>query len=284
MDKSEKYDSVYEIYKSCFPTLPMTEEIFTKLLEKERNTVIPMKNSEGIAVGFSLISGNAVRLLCVRPEYRNKHFGSMLLRMSEGNIAGYGHRTAVIGGADSPFFVIGAPEDSGDFFKKFDYTLSEPCYEMKLPQGKPESMPPVPENIRLGFFEGGKDKLIQAVKKVEEDWVRYFSDDTSNVFCGYDGDEIVSFCIIDTDDKCLISRNDSVVGSIGCVGTVPDHRRRGIGLAMVASAAKQCRKAGCGDIFIHYTYYDKWYGKLGAEPVLTVHPCEKLLPDWGIRH
>ena len=115
----------------------------------------------------------------------------------------------------------------------------------------------VPENT-AGFFRG--TGLNEAVSAVEADWVQYF--DGVDVFCGTVDGKIASFCIVDDDVECIFS-DGSKIGSVGCVGTVPEFRRRGIGLKMVELAARELYRRGCGKIFIHYTGVYDWYAKIG---------------------
>lgn len=123
---------------------------------------------------------------------------------------------------------------------------------------------PVPDNIRFGFFTGDIQLLREAVEKVDDDWVQYFQEGGS-FFCGFDGEKIVSFCSVEEDANCLISDGKSKIGSIGCVGTIPEYRKRGIGLCMVALATNYLKKQGCDKGYIHYTHLDHWYAKLGYQ-------------------
>ena len=83
------------------------------------------------------------------------------------------------------------------------------------------------------------------------------------MFCATVGGEIASFCILGYNDTTILNDGAKRMGSIGCVGTVPDFMRRGIGLEMVAEAAKLLLQRGCDDIFIHYTAVYDWYSRLG---------------------
>lgn len=121
---------------------------------------------------------------------------------------------------------------------------------------------PAPEGIRFAFYRGDVKKLRKAVGEVDEDWVQYFGEGDC-VFCGFDGEKIASFCIVEEDAECLISDGKSKIGSIGCVGTVPAYRKQGIGLFMVALATDYLKQKNCDKAYIHYTHLDHWYGKLG---------------------
>lgn len=118
--------------------------------------------------------------------------------------------------------------------------------------------------IEYRFFQGDMEEVRGAVALVDEDWVQYFKEDTC-VFCGYAGEEIASFCIVDVVAECILSTDDAKVGAIGCVGTVPRYRKSGIGLRMVDLATVYLKKEGCDKSSISYTHIDKWYAKLGYE-------------------
>lgn len=120
------------------------------------------------------------------------------------------------------------------------------------------------QNIDFRFFTGDAEKLKKAVASVREDWVQYFKDGTC-VFCGYEGENLASFCIVDEVADCILDTGEKKVGAIGCVGTVPDYRKRGIGLRMVDLATVYLKNKGCKESSISYTHIDNWYKKLGYQ-------------------
>ena len=135
---------------------------------------------------------------------------------------------------------------------------------MDLREQSPIKVPFTPqEGISFGFFHGDLKKIKEAVAKVEDNWVQYFTE-YSEIFCAFDGDEIVSFCIIEN-----MGVQDGVhVGGPGCVGTIPEYRERGIGLEMVRQATEILKERDYDLSWIHYTHIDKWYQKLGYKTVL----------------
>lgn len=118
--------------------------------------------------------------------------------------------------------------------------------------------------IEFRFCNGSPEEVKRAVESVDEEWVQYF-DSGANVFCGYNGSNIVSFCIVDLNADCILSEEGIRVGSIGCVGTVPQSRNKGIGLRMVDLATLYLKNGKCDKAYIHYTHIDKWYAKLGYQ-------------------
>ncbi|MCR4576516.1 MAG: GNAT family N-acetyltransferase [Clostridiales bacterium] len=120
-----------------------------------------------------------------------------------------------------------------------------------------------PENITFGIYTGPNAPLKEAVAKVDEDWVQYFGPGR-RTFCAFDGDKIVSFCNV---DKMCEFEGARVAGP-GCVGTVPEYRKRGIGLKMVEKATQLLKDEGYDISFIHYTHLENWYARLGYETVV----------------
>lgn len=116
-------------------------------------------------------------------------------------------------------------------------------------------------DISFGVYDGDAETLKEAVAKVDEDWVQFF--DGARVYCGYCGGRIASFCIVDDMGEHILDGQKYKVGGPGCVGTVPEFRRRGIGLAMVARVTKLLADEGFDISYIHYTGVADWYAKLG---------------------
>ena len=132
--------------------------------------------------------------------------------------------------------------------------------------GEPQELrldTPVPNGVSFGWEKCGSEKLLSGVGSVDIDWEQYFCE--GECFCAYLGGKIASFCLVEDDVTCLFSDSHSRVGSIGCVGTVPAFRRRGLGLTMVAEASRLLLERGCDRIFIHYTGVYDWYAKLGYQ-------------------
>ncbi len=120
------------------------------------------------------------------------------------------------------------------------------------------------ENIEYKFYSGDISLLKNIVALVDADWVQYFSENIL-VFCGYAGQEPISFCIINVNADCILETSNERIGAIGCVGTVPQYRKQGIGLRMVDLATLYLKNEGCDLSSISYTHIDKWYRKLGYQ-------------------
>lgn len=122
---------------------------------------------------------------------------------------------------------------------------------------------PCPEHITFGMYTGDLEPLRHAVSLVDDDWPEYFNEG-DRVYCAYDGDQVVSFCILDEFGQYKHLR----IGGPGCVGTIPSHRQQGIGLKMVQNATAILQQEGFDLSYIHYTHVGHWYARLGYETVL----------------
>lgn len=121
-----------------------------------------------------------------------------------------------------------------------------------------------PERITFGIFEGDRAALYDAVAQVDEEWVQWYKEDSCPAYCAFDGDKVVSFCLLDD----FGSYEGLRVGGPGCVGTVPQYRKQGIGLRMVQLATKELKRLGYDLSYIHYTAVGHWYARLGYETLV----------------
>jgi len=93
---------------------------------------------------------------------------------------------------------------------------------------------------------------------VNPGWVSAY-ESGADAYCGFDGEKIVSFCILEDFGVYRGMR----IGGPGCVGTVREYRRQGIGLKMVSNATSILRERGYDIGYIHYTGVGRWYARLG---------------------
>ncbi len=123
---------------------------------------------------------------------------------------------------------------------------------------------PVPPGTRFGLWKGDLDTLREYVAQVDPGWVKLY-DGQQRVLCGFAGDELASFCMLEDFGE----HGDMRIAGPGCVGTLPAFRRKGIGLRMIQLATRMLRDDGYDLSWIHYTGVAPWYARLGYKTVLT---------------
>lgn len=267
----------YEIFCECFPDFHMPEKLFIRLSGLEKGYVIRYEE-HGQLAGFALLQQDALRLLCVRPELQRRGIGSSLLRQAEERAKSHGEKELLIGGTDSEL-LIGAPEGAVPFFTKRGYVTDGDCDEMSRTVQDfvtADYRVHSPAGTSFGWYQGFLTELQHAVSRVEQDWAQYFTE-SENVFCAFVNGEVASFCLVEYETDCLLSAENNRVGAVGCVGTVPAYRDRGIGLKMVALATEELKKKQCDICFIHYTGVPAWYEKLGYKTFLKEYFLTKSL-------
>lgn len=126
---------------------------------------------------------------------------------------------------------------------------------------------PVPAEVSFGFYTGPMTPLLAAVGRVDGGWPPIFKPQ-SRVYCGFFGDRIASFCLVEEMGVHSLNGKRLRFGGPGCVGTAPEYRRLGIGLKMVCDVTDILRREGCGISYIHFTGVAPWYARLGYRTCL----------------
>lgn len=122
---------------------------------------------------------------------------------------------------------------------------------------------PIPEGVSFGFYEGALQPLRDEIRRVDEGWPEIYQEG-QRIYCAFCGDRVASFCIL---EEMGTYRGLRVAGP-GCVGTLPEYRRQGIGLRMVQNATALLAKEDYDISYIHYTGVAPWYARLGYRTVL----------------
>ncbi len=122
-------------------------------------------------------------------------------------------------------------------------------------------------DVSFGFYEGSISAIKDAVAAIDDGWAELY-DEESRVYCGFVSGKHVSFCLLDSMGEYRIGGRTIKIGGPGCVGTLPEYRGRGTGLAMVERATKILRDEGYDISYIHYTAVSDWYARLGYRTVL----------------
>ena len=250
-------NKLYGIFRECFPTLSIPENVFYDLTDIESCEIICLDG------GFALMQKNALRLLCVESSHRNMGVGASLLKICEEKAAPY--KKLILGGYDSQLF-IGAPCGI-DFFRKHGFEFTGHCYEMELDLKNFSPALPIPDGVEFSIYHGDTDTLLSAVAKVDPDWVQYFQQG-DHVFAAAKKGVLSGFCLIEDNAECILSSDDLNIGIVGCVGVIPEMRSCGIGLSIVEHASEYLKNLGCDKIFIHFTHLHNWYSKIGCRTFL----------------
>ena len=270
MSKEYTIHDLYEIYCEAMLRYPLTYERFKGFMHSDNPQIFTAENSKTI-IGFCVVSGNSVVILCVKKEYRHCGYGKHLLIMAEGFISA-SYDEVVLGGNG---LFQGVPcdndeESSVPFFEKRGYTAEWTSVNMGLELDDKSAAvlkeTPRPDGITYRFATAGdRKKLLAAVKDAQADWLPIFEENKdAPVLLAVCGDEIAGFEMVEEDGGMFFS-DTAKHGMIGCVGVTHKYRRRGIGLAMTAEGSLSLYEKNCKDIQLLYVERVAWYNKLGYE-------------------
>ncbi|MBQ5330251.1 MAG: GNAT family N-acetyltransferase [Oscillospiraceae bacterium] len=142
--------------------------------------------------------------------------------------------------------------DEGEVFED----LIMPLGSFELPQtaGLP--------GITYGSYTGKVTDLKEMIGRIDRGWIDIFNEE-SEVYCAFCEGHPVSICMIEDMGEHFIGGRKYRVGGPGCVGTLPEYRKRGIGAQMVLNVTKILRDRGFDLSYIYYTAVGGWYEKMG---------------------
>ena len=262
---------LFPIYTQCFPGYPMREENFYDTLRpgSEFTHIIRAFDAKGNTVGFALVCGRTITLICVLPDYRGQGYGALLLKKAERLIRADHINTPIILGYDTAHYIFqGVPIEYGavGFFEKYGYTAPETTMNMglELVDFDIERLNlPEPEGIRFRLAEeSDRPALIAAIEDTNPEWHDYFADYEDAIMLAVSDTKIIGFQMLDMDGVRLQNAHEKM-GCIGCVGIINEAREKGIGRRMVAEGICWLREQGCVAIELLYVAIPEWYEKLG---------------------
>lgn len=277
---------LYNLYRSCFEGADVTvRDRFNDICKSEKTNIIKELDSDGGLIGAAITNDNAVAAIFVREDKRNQGIGKRLLSAAEKDILSRGHKTAVLGG---PIYQ-GAPinGDNIKFFEKRGYIGDYTTVNMaaKLADFDIDKLDiyPSPEYIRFRYeMPGEHDKLLKAVNEVEPNWVQYFSepkeDNPEKTLIAEDtrNGNIAGF-VMSEPGGASFEHSGLKTSAMGCVGVVPEYRRSGIGLRMVADGMQRLKEQGEQAVELTYIVLIDWYSRLGLKVCSRQWMAEKKL-------
>ena len=152
-----------------------------------------------------------------------------------------------------------------------DRVFEEMALDLRAESPDGEKLP-APEGVSFGCWTGDLSDLRRQVARVDETWPPFFGI-KDRVYCAFAEGRLASFCILEDRGERLGLR----IAGPGCVGTLPEFRRRGIGLKLVQNATEILRAEGYDISYIHFTGVAPWYAKLGYRTVLRWSGVDGIL-------
>ncbi len=267
---------LYSLYRSCFSGADIAaEDVFEDVLSENKQTnIITETDQSGRLIGAVITVEDVIAAIFVDKNIRRNGIGSKLLDKAEEHIRQQGHETAVLGGM---VIYQGVPimEDNIKFFEKRGYHGDEITANMAAALENFDidklDIYPAPEYIRFRYEKPEEhEKLLKAIEAVEPNWVQYFSKPSPKsrmktlIAEDIRNGAIAGF--VTTEPNAATFEHDNLItGSMGCVGVVPEYRRLGIGLRMVADGMQKLKEQGDQAVELTYIVLTDWYSRLGLK-------------------
>ena len=276
-------DALHALYNASFPALRTDRAALKKRLGiGSGSQVLIHCGAGGLPVGFAVVRQNALLLLCVQPEYRNRGVGSALLERAEALMRPYGR--AVLGHAQDTYIFPGVPMDGGPdahaFFEKRGYRYIWTAYDMTLDltayAHRPEldcKDPALTTRMRLDTPEDRAN--AGACSAQIESFGGYFAYLPDILLAEWNG-EIIGGCGIHP-ENCFYTEAFPETSTFGPLGVLEAYRNRGVGMRLCQDALDRLKAGGVKRIYIGYTWLEDWYGKLGAKRCIDYWMGEKEL-------
>lgn len=129
-------EQLYDIFKECFPTTLVSKEEFEKKLDFNDVEIIKISDENNDLIGYSIVRENCISLLCVKPDFQKKGYGTKLLIESEEKIRKNGFKDILLGyKSDKSSLYMGVPilnNENHKFFSKHQYDNDFTSYDVNI--------------------------------------------------------------------------------------------------------------------------------------------------------
>ncbi len=279
---------LYSLYRSCFSGADIAaEDVFEDVLSENKQTnIITESDQSGRLIGAAITVEGVIAAIFVDKNSRRQGIGSKLLDKAEEHIRRQGHKTAVLGGM---VIYQGSPimGDNIGFFEKRGYHGDEITANMaaSLKDFDISKLPiyPAPEYICFRYERADEhERLLKAIEAVEPNWVQYFSKPSpksrmKTLIAEDIRNGAIAGFVTTEPNSATFEHNGLITGSMGCVGVVPEYRRSGIGLRMVAQGMQKLKEQGDQAVELTYIVLTDWYSRLGLKICSQQWMAEKKL-------
>ncbi|KAJ5155574.1 hypothetical protein N7492_008377 [Penicillium capsulatum] len=302
-------NDVLSAWEAALPTYPIPAENLEPLISRENAHHFVARVGPKLA-GFCLVYSNAhgnpntvhIAVVAVIPEYQGQGIGTSLLTETRSYFRTQFNIHRLNLGSSFPRFWPGVPRDLGqkvqDFFIHRGFRLSPPSarsvdlyQDIRSFQAPEKYMarahergfrfaPLQPEDYDaclVGQRKNFSDKSGWVEAYIQLHPERY----PSQVMTAFDseGRQVGWTLMLSPVPElnhiwAFPQLCGPQTGLIGCVGVDADHRKSGIGLALICHAVENMKQRGIEGVFVDWVALDGWYEQVGFEVWRSYRPGE----------
>ena len=281
---SDQINKLHTLYNNCFDLLKMTKENFVKrLFWNDHKKIYFLAEIDKVIIGYMIIVDNSILLLIVDEAYRNKGYGSNLLRKSEQEIKTKYDKINLVA---PDYFLCGVPFDSKSSYHRWfenrgfihDWTSFDMTVDLKIFTYKEENFPCSLDGTIFRKLGKNKDEVMSCyngANSVEKGWGEYYLKDNIDAIIAVKSKEVIGGVIVPS--FCIFDESLKEAGSFGVIWVLKKYRENGVGMKLYLKSIFDLKDRGCKICHIGYTYLDSWYGKLGARKYIDYWIGDKKL-------
>lgn len=256
-----------ETVNAAWPVLPTSIEDLREGLVAEVASAI---------VGVAARSGQALQFLVVSPAWRRRGIGSELLLHMREQARQEGHRILGLGSGGEKYVWPGVPTDCADagaFFEHHSYSWSYEAIDLTTSMRSwlpPKAAAAAAEGTRVAISNPGEamSEVLEFEAAHFPNWVRPFAQPAGEIVSARDVEtgRLVGTLLWSATGSPYSPLLETPCGWIGCVGTEPTARGKGVATAMVLAATRNVRAAGAASCHIGWAWQTGLYERCGYSP------------------
>ena len=287
-------EQVFELWQRNFgDRWPISLEVFREITEAVFAGVetynLVATNAAGAVLGYLASQVRprtdteaSILVLMVDPRLQRQGVGTRLLSAAVDRFRSEKIDTVHLGANAELAFWQGIPTylpSAKPFFEKHGWEIYEKSYDLVGDLRRfraPDWVIDRPRQHGVCIRTAKKEDipaLLEFLSSEFPDWRRWFVAEadargTGGIVVAVRDDQVLG-CMILKDTRSTDWRGwqwqtllGEDMGGIGAVGVARAHRRKGIGLAMVAEASRLLRDRGIRNCFVGWTWLIDWYGEL----------------------
>lgn len=197
-------EELYNVFKECFPTTLISKNEFEKKLDFDNSEVLKKFDESKNLIGYAIVRKNCISLICVRPEFQKKGYGTQLLMESEQKIRNAGYDEILLGyKSDVASLYMGVPilnNQNYNFFTKYEYDNDFTYYDVNIPNNASFEVPnndEINQYTIVNTLEYPEAKLLfmQYLEHIDKKMFnRYFSEENMNYIFSTKDNKLVGMC------------------------------------------------------------------------------------------
>jgi len=279
----DQISALHSLYNNNFDLLKMSKDNFAGKLLRNKNKIYFLLEADNGIPGYLITVNNSILLLIVDEAYRQKGFGSELLRRGEEEIRTKHDKINLVAPG---YFFCGVPLDTKSSYHKWfenrgfihDWTAFDMVVDLENFTYKEEDFPCSLDGTIFRKLGKDKDEILSCyngANSIYDGWGNFYSGNNVDAIIAVKDREVIGGVILSS--FCVFNESLKGAGGFGAIWVLKKYREKGIGMKLYSKSLFELKNRGIKICHISYTHLDSWYGKLGAKKYIEYWIGDKKL-------